>query len=106
VRYLRPGFFDDVWHSRPLAGARGQALWGSADGRSHALGGRRDGDGFADVVWGGDAAVQELTQRPMAGMGPGELTVVTATLGEPVPGAPARPFLELLRACLEYRLAE
>jgi len=104
VRYLKPDLFDDVRHSRPLAGVRGQALWGSADGRSHALGGRRTGRGFADVVWGGDLAVQELAQRPMAGMGPGELTAVTATLGVPVPGAGARPFLELLRACLEYRL--
>ena len=58
------------------------------------------------MVWGGDTAVQELAQRPMAGMGPGALTAVTATLGEPVPGARARPFFELLRACLEYRLAE
>ena len=41
VRYLRPELFDDVQHSRPLAGVRGQALWGSADGRSHALGGRQ-----------------------------------------------------------------
>ena len=104
VRYLRPELFDDVRHSRPLAGVRGQALWGSADGRSHALGGRRDGHGFADVVWGGDTTVQELAQRPMAGMGSGELAAVTATLGEPVPGARARPFLELLRTCLEYRV--
>jgi hypothetical protein len=106
VRYLKPEFFDDVRHSRPLAGVRGQALWGSADGRSHALGGRRDGHGFADVVWAGDAAVQELAQRPMAGMGPGDLAGVTAALHAPVPGAQARPFLELLRDCLEYRPAE
>ena len=104
VRYLKPEFFDDVRHWRPLAGVRGQALWGSADGRSHALGGRRDGHGFADVVWGGDAVVQELVQRPMAGMGADDLTAVTAALRAPVPGATARPFLGLLRACLEYRV--
>jgi hypothetical protein len=106
VRYLKPEAFDDVRHSRPLAGVRGQALWGSVDGRSHALGGRRDGHGFADVVWGGDTAVQELAQRPMAAMGQDELTAVTAALRAPVPGARARPFLDLLRACLEYRPAE
>jgi hypothetical protein len=106
VRYLKPEFFDDVRHSRPLAGVRGQALWGSADGRSHALGGRRDGHGFADVVWAGDAAVQELAQRPMARMGPDDLTAVADALRAPVPGAKAGPFLDLLRACLEYRPAE
>jgi len=92
-----------VRHWRPLAGVRGQALWGSADGRSHALGGRRDGHGFADVVWGGDAALQDLARRPMAGTGPDDLAAVTAALRDPVPGAEARPFLELLQACLQCR---
>jgi len=101
VRYLKPTFFTDASHPGPLDRASGQALWGSADGRSHALGGRRDGHGFADVVWGGDAAVQDLARRPMAEMGPDDLAAVTAALRAPVPGA--RPFLELLQACLELR---
>ncbi len=103
VRYLKPGYFSDAHHRGPLYRASGQALWGSADGRSHALGGRRDGHGFADVVWGGDAAIQELALRPMAGMGPDDLAAVTAALRDPVPGTKARPFLELLQACLEDR---
>ncbi len=105
VRYLMPVCFSDADHSGPLQSASGQALWGSADGRSHALGGRRDGHGFADVVWGGDTAVQELAQRPMAGMGPDDLAAVTAALSAPLPGAEARPFLELLQACLECRVS-
>lgn len=103
VRYLKPVHFSDQRHPGPLDRARGQALWGSPDGRSHALGGRRDGHGFADVVWGGDAAVRELARRPMAGMGPDDLAAVTAALRDPVPGAQARPFLELLQACLACR---
>ena len=103
VRYLQPVYFSDTYRSGPLDGVRGQALWGSPDGRSHALGGRRDGHGFADVVWGGDAVVQDLARGPMAGMGPDDLAVVTAALHDPVPGATARPFLELLQACLKCR---
>ena len=103
VRYLQPGYIRDAHHPSLLHGASGQALWGSPDGRSHALGGRRDGHGFADVVWGGDAAIQDLARRPMAGMGPDDLAAVTATLHDPVPGAEARPFLELLQACLDCR---
>jgi len=103
VRYLTPVFFGDKYRPGPLDGADGQALWGSPDGRSHALGGRRDGHGFADVVWGGDAALQDLARRPMAGTGPDDLAAVTAALRDPVPGAEARPFLELLQACLQCR---
>jgi hypothetical protein len=103
VRYLQPGYFRNAYHLGPLHGASGQALWGSPDGRSHALGGRRDGHGFADVVWGGDAAVQDLARRSMGEMGPDELAAVTAALHDPVPGAEGRPFLELLQACLECR---
>jgi hypothetical protein len=103
VQYLKPGPFSDAHPPGPLDRASGQALWGSADGRCHALGGRRDGHGFADIIWGGDVAVQELARRPMAGMGPDELAAVMAALRAPVPGAAARPFLELLQACLACR---
>jgi hypothetical protein len=103
VRYLSSPYFGHAHHAGPLRRARGQALWGSADGRSHALGGWRAGHGFVDVVWGGDPAVQELARRPMAGTGPDDLAAVAAALRAPVPGATARPFLELLQACLQAR---
>jgi hypothetical protein len=103
VRYLSLPGLSDRYHPGPRPGADGQALWGSPDGRTHAAGGWRRGHGFADVVWGGDAAVQDLARRPMAGTGPDDLAAVTAALHAPVPGAAARPFLELLQACLECR---
>jgi len=101
VRYMRPGDFRAAYPPSPLHRASGLALWGSVDGRSHALGGRRAGHGFADVAWGGQTAVRELARRPMAGTGPDDLAVATAALRDPAPGA--RPFLELLHACLECR---
>jgi hypothetical protein len=103
VRYMRPGDFWTAHPPSPLHRASGLALWGSVDGRSHALGGWRAGHGFADIAWGGQATVRELARRPMAGIGPDDLAAVTAALRGPGPGPEARPFLELLQACLQCR---
>jgi hypothetical protein len=106
VRYLSSPYLGDARPTGLLQWARGQALWGSADRRSHALGGWRAGHGFVDVAWGGDPAVQELARRPMAGAGPDDLAAVAAALRASVPGPTARPFLELLQACLQARRNE
>jgi hypothetical protein len=85
---------------RPFAGMKGKYLWGSPDGRRLALA----GEGFVDVVVPGlPAVVTALAGRPMAGMAPADLAAATAAVPDSAPGSVTRPFLGLLRACLEYR---
>jgi hypothetical protein len=105
VRYLRADTLADVAEPREFAGRRGTALWGSADGRSHALGGSREGRGFVDVAWGGETAVTALADRPMGSMTLRDLAAATAAAAELAPSPAAWPFLQLLRQCLRHRFA-
>jgi hypothetical protein len=105
LRYLNAETAVDTKQPRELAGQRGTMLSGSPDGRHHALGGSRDGTGFADVLWSGPADVAALAGQPMAAMTRGDLAAVTSRLRDLAPGAAARPFLDLLRECLEHRFA-
>jgi len=103
VRYLNALTLTEVTGRRDLGGRPGTALWGSADGRSQALGGRKpDGRGFARVIWGGHPRVTALADRPIGAMTPGDLSVAEAALRGPVASATARPFLHLLRECLRH----
>jgi hypothetical protein len=106
VRYLDAETLTEVRQPGRLpAGHMLRALWGSPDGRSHAFGGKRDGQGIIEVIWDGDPAVQALGDRPMSAMRPADLATVRAALAGPGTAPAARPFLELLRDCLEHRFA-
>jgi hypothetical protein len=108
--HRKPG---DVWYldaeslrvidePRELTGTRGRALWTSSDGDRHALG----GDGFVDVVSPVHSpAVTAMAERPLAEMTPADLATVSQALRDTPPGSAPRPFLELLRDCLEHRFA-
>jgi hypothetical protein len=104
VRYLNAASLTDVTGGRNLADGSGTALWGSADGRSHAAGGRHpDGRGFVHVIWGGHPRVTALADRPIGGMTAGDLSLAEAALRGPITGVAARPFLHLLRECVRHR---
>jgi hypothetical protein len=104
VRYLNAASLTEVTHDRDPARGSGTALWGSADGRSHAAGGRHpDGRGFVHVIWGGHASVTALADRPVGAMTASDLSLAEAALRGPIAGVAARPFLHLLRECLRHR---
>jgi hypothetical protein len=105
VRYLDADTLKDVKRTGYFAGQRGTVLFGSPDGRHHALGGTRDTMGFVHVLWSGPDDVAALERRPVGAMTRADLAAVTARLRELGPGAFARPFLDLLRMCLERRFA-
>jgi hypothetical protein len=101
VRYLDPGSLQPAAGPRVLAGRAGTALWASADGATHALG----GDGFADVATCELADLQALADRPQAAWLPADLVTVArvAPVIERCPAA--RPLYALIAACLEHRFA-
>jgi hypothetical protein len=90
---------------REFSGALAAGLWGSADGRSHALGRWVSDQGVAKVMWGGARDVTALADRPMGDMAMGDLSLVQTALRGSLCGLAARPFLILLRECLRQRLA-
>jgi hypothetical protein len=77
-------------------------VWGSADGRLCAVGGVR----YVSIVAGRHAAAMAaLAQRPIAAMAPADLRTVTAAIDHTPRNSAPRPFLDLLRACLEHRFS-
>jgi hypothetical protein len=91
-------------------------VWGSPDGRYFAAAGTRRlsrGNRIAGSVnlvsivpSRPVATMAALPGRPMAAMTPGDLAALTAEIGHTAPAARTRPFLDLLRACLEHRFAD
>jgi hypothetical protein len=90
---------------RGFADAKAVGLWGSVDGRSHAVGRWAGGHGVAQVLWGGARDITALADRPMGGMTLGDLSLAQTALHGSLAGLAARPFLTLLRDCLRQRLA-
>jgi hypothetical protein len=102
VWYLDAESLRVINEPRELTGTRGRALWTSPDGARHALG----GEGFVDVVSPvHSSAVTAIAERPLAKMAPADLATVSQALRDTPPGSATRPFLELLRDCLEHRFA-
>jgi len=100
VCYLDRETLADVPTPRRLADLFPMCLFASPDGATLAVGGQ----GFVEVGDPGCApAVVALADRPLAATSPADLYAVTAQLSRIRPDAPARPFLELLRACLTHR---
>jgi hypothetical protein len=105
VTYLSALTLGKSDREREFAGSLAVGLWGSADGRSHALGRWVGGHGVAQVMWGGDPDVTALADRPMGSMSLGHLSLVQTALRGSLCGLAARPFLVLLQECLRQRLA-
>jgi hypothetical protein len=102
VRYLDARTLAEVGGEGGRAGPGWRAckrLWGSPDGRAHALG----GEGAVDVVLGAHP-LAPLLEQPMSELSPADLASVTGALGRQEDFPFERPALDLLRACLEYRL--
>ena len=102
VSYFRTRNLTSTGGSQGLAGpVHARAMWGSPDGGCHAVG----GDGFADVAFTAHP-LASLAGRPVAVMTQGDLAAIAAALRDAACFPEARPFLELLEACLSYRLAD
>ena len=99
IRYLEAGTLNRIHAPRELAEKRGTALWSSADGSSHALG----GGGLVSVVMSEQLALQPLADRPQAAWQRADMAIAlrAAPVMERCPAA--RPFYQLLCACLELR---
>ena len=105
VQYLSALTLERSGRAREFAGAQAVGLWGSADGRWHALGRWAGRHGVAQVMWGGARAITALADRPMGSMTLGDLSLVQTALRGSLSGLAAHPFLTLLRECLRQRLA-
>lgn len=104
VRYYDAATLARKDHPDELGDCAGDEFWGSAGGRSRPLSMRdKSGRPFVRLIWGDDIA-RELAGRPMGSMKPADLATVTTARRGPAPEG-ARPFLELMRDCLELRLA-
>jgi hypothetical protein len=62
---------------------------------------QEEGRSFVRVIWGEDAAARERLVRPTGSMRLADLATATGARR----GPRSRPFLDLLRACLELRFA-
>jgi len=82
-----------------LAGRTGLALFSSADCSGHALGGA----GFADVATPECIALRTLAERPQSAWTPSDLAMARGVSWLAERNPQARPFYELLLACLEQR---
>jgi len=104
VRYLNAASLTEVTRDRDPPAGQARRCGGSADGRSHAAGGRHpDGRGLVHVIWGGHASVTALADRPVGAMTASDLSLAEAALRGPIAGVAARPFLHLLQECLRHR---
>jgi hypothetical protein len=82
-----------------LTGLRGARLWSSPGGDAHALACEE-----CVVVALVTYPLAALAGRPMRELMPADLAAVIQALGDRERSLAARPVLELLRACLEYRV--
>jgi hypothetical protein len=98
VRYLDKRTLEPVGQQRELTGMTGTALWGQADGPGHALA----GDGVVHVA-APPPGLRTLTTRPQAAWRPADAATARAAAAIAERSPAARPFCDLLTACLEYR---
>jgi hypothetical protein len=98
VRYLDNRTLEPVGQQRELTGMTGTALWGQADGPGHALA----GDGAVHVAVS-PPGLRTLTTRPQAAWRPADAAAARAAAAIAERAPAARPFSDLLTACLEYR---
>ena len=98
VRYFDAETLTEIDGAHGLAQSEGYCLFGSAAGSCHGLGGQ----GIVDVAFT-THPLESLAGRPLTEMTPSDLAAVTSALGGATRFPEARPFLELLAACLEYR---
>jgi hypothetical protein len=104
VVYLDAQTLASIDEPRELTGRRGTRLWASPDDHYHALAGPGHG-GTVQLVDRSLHAVRTLACRPMGAIAPADLNAVNIATRRASPGFRPLPFLELLRACLEYRFA-
>lgn len=98
VRYLDKRTLRPVSQRRELTGMTGTALWGQADGPGHALA----GDGAVHVAVS-PPGLRTLTTRPQATWRAADAATARAVAAIAERSPAARPFYNLLTACLEYR---
>lgn len=103
MRYLDARTLKRVRTPREFTGRSGRDLWGTPDGRRQALA----GNGSVEVVLHPlSDTLAALADRPLASLAPGDIATVTGALRDSGAGWPARPLLEVLAACLEYRFGD
>ena len=98
VRYLDKRTLRPVTQRRELTGMTGTALWGQADGSGHALA----GEGAVHVAVS-PPGLRTLTTRPQATWRVADAATARAVAAIAGRSPAARPFYDLLTACLEYR---
>lgn len=99
VRFFDVDGLAAVKKPGPFNRRRANCLFASPDGtRVVAAGG-----GFIEVIDLGNPAMVTVADRPLGAATPADLHAVTGHLDRTTPDAPARPILELLRACLVHR---
>ena len=102
VRFLDAETLADLPTPKRLAHLAPTCLVASRDGTKLAVG----GNAYVAVTGTRIAAdVTDLADRPLAAMSPADLRIVHAQLGTAATDPAARPFLDVLYACLVHRFA-